>query len=100
MTFRTLVLAAVATTTLGAAARAADRSMDAGSPRVQSRGDSPAPTEGDFVVRDFRFGTAETLPSLNLHCRTRGTPRRDAAGAVRTAARILPGTGGPADDSR
>ena len=94
MTFRTLVLAAVATTTLGAAARAADRSMDAGSPRVQSRGDSPAPTEGDFVVRDFRFGTGETLPSLNLHYRTLGTPRRDASGVVRNAVLILHGTGG------
>ncbi|SRR5258706_82621 len=94
MTFRTLVLAAVATTTLGAAARAADRSMDAGSPRVQSRGDSPAPTDGDFVVRDFRFGTGETLPSLNLHYRTLGTPRRDASGVVRNAVLILHGTGG------
>ena len=54
----------------------------------------PTPTEGDFVARDFRFGTAETLPSLNLHYRTIGTPQRDAAGVVRNAVLILHGTGG------
>jgi homoserine O-acetyltransferase/O-succinyltransferase len=54
----------------------------------------PAPVEGDFVVRDFRFGTGETLPSLNLHYRTIGTPQRDASGVVRNAVMILHGTGG------
>ena len=54
----------------------------------------PTPVEGDFVVRDFRFGTGETLPSLNLHYRTIGTPRRDASGVVRNAVLILHGTGG------
>ena len=56
--------------------------------------DFPAPTEGDFVARDFRFGTGETLPSLNLHYRTIGTPQRDASGVVRNAVLILHGTGG------
>jgi homoserine O-acetyltransferase len=54
----------------------------------------PAPVEGDFVARDFRFGTGETLPSLTLHYRTIGTPRRDASGVVRNAVMILHGTGG------
>ena len=54
----------------------------------------PAPVEGDFVARDFRFGTGETLPSLTLHYRTLGTPRRDASGVVRNAVMILHGTGG------
>jgi len=94
MTLRTLWIAALATTTLGLAARAEDRSMDSESAQVQAPGDSPAPTEGDFVVRDFRFGTGETLPSLNLHYRTLGTPRRDASGVVRNAVLILHGTGG------
>ena len=56
--------------------------------------DFPAPVEGDFVVRDFRFGSGETLPALNLHYRTIGTPKRDAAGVVRNAVLILHGTGG------
>src|SRR5205809_662970 len=52
------------------------------------------PVEGDFVIRDFRFGSGETLPSLKLHYRTLGTPRRDASGVVRNAVMILHGTGG------
>src|SRR5215212_2374183 len=53
-----------------------------------------APVEGDFVLRDFRFASGDTLPSLRLHYRTLGTPRRDAAGVVRNAVMILHGTGG------
>jgi homoserine O-acetyltransferase len=56
--------------------------------------DFPSPVEGDFVARDFRFSSGETLPSLNLHYRTIGTPRRDASGVVRNAVLILHGTGG------
>src|SRR6266566_4841462 len=56
--------------------------------------DFPAPVDGDFVARDFRFGSGETLPALNLHYRTIGTPRRDASGVVRNAVMILHGTGG------
>ena len=54
----------------------------------------PTPVEGDFVARDFTFGTGDTLPSLNLHYRTIGTPRRDTSGVVRNAVLILHGTGG------
>src|SRR5712691_9002634 len=54
----------------------------------------PTPVDGDFVARDFTFGTGETLPSLNLHYRTIGTPQRDASGVVRNAVLILHGTGG------
>jgi homoserine O-acetyltransferase len=56
--------------------------------------DFPAPVEGDFVARDFRFGSGETLPALSLHYRTIGTPQRDASGVVRNAVLILHGTGG------
>jgi len=56
--------------------------------------DFPAPVEGDYVARDFRFGSGETLPSLSLHYRTIGTPQRDASGVVRNAVMILHGTGG------
>jgi len=54
----------------------------------------PAATDGDFLARDFRFGSGETLPSLKLHYRTLGTARRDASGVVRNAVMILHGTGG------
>jgi homoserine O-acetyltransferase/O-succinyltransferase len=56
--------------------------------------DHPAPTEGDFVLRDFRFASGETLPELRLHYRTLGTPRKDARGLVRNAVLIGHGTGG------
>ena len=56
--------------------------------------DFPAPVDGDYVARDFRFGSGETLPALNLHYRTIGTPQRDASGVVRNAVMILHGTGG------
>jgi homoserine O-acetyltransferase len=54
----------------------------------------PTSVEGDFVVRDFRFGTGEVLPELRLHYTTIGTPVRDAEGVVRNAVLVLHGTGG------
>jgi homoserine O-acetyltransferase len=52
------------------------------------------PVEGDFVIRNFRFTSGETLPELRLHYRTYGTPRRDADGRVTNAVLIMHGTGG------
>jgi homoserine O-acetyltransferase len=54
----------------------------------------PAPVAGDFVIRNFRFTTGETLPELRLRYHTLGEPRRDAKGVVRNAVLILHGTGG------
>jgi homoserine O-acetyltransferase len=56
--------------------------------------DYPAPVEGDFILRDFRFASGETLPELRIHYRTLGTIDRDARGEVRNAVLILHGTGG------
>jgi homoserine O-acetyltransferase/O-succinyltransferase len=53
-----------------------------------------AVTEGDFVLRDFRFASGEVLPELRLHYRTLGTPQKDASGRVRNAVLIMHGTGG------
>lgn len=36
--------------------------------------DYPAPQEGSWVVRDFRFHTGEVLPELRLHYTTVGAP--------------------------
>ena len=57
-------------------------------------GQYPDPVPGDFVLRDFRFASGETLPELRLHYMTIGQPRRDAGGVVRNAVLILHGTGG------
>ncbi len=54
----------------------------------------PAPTEGDFILRDFKFRSGETLPAPRIHYRTLGTPQRDARGVVRNAVLITHGTGG------
>src|SRR6201994_2342483 len=47
-----------------------------------------------YVANNFRFGTGETLPELNLHYLTLGTPHRNAAGHVDNAVLLLHGTGG------
>jgi homoserine O-acetyltransferase len=56
--------------------------------------DYPAPTEGDFVLKDFKFRSGESLPELRIHYRTLGTPRRDATGRVTNAVLITHGTTG------
>ena len=56
--------------------------------------DPPVPAQGDYVVKDYRFASGQTLPELKLHYRTLGTPQRDAAGRVRNAVLILHGTSG------
>jgi homoserine O-acetyltransferase len=53
-----------------------------------------AGTEGDFVLRRFRFTDGSVLPELRIHYTTLGRPRRDAAGKVRNAVLILHGTTG------
>ncbi len=54
----------------------------------------PPPVEADFVLRDFRFASGETLPELTLHYRTLGTPRKDTNGRVTNAVLIMHGTTG------
>src|SRR5437899_6463990 len=52
------------------------------------------PVEGDYVIKDFRFASGESLPDLRLHYATFGRPERDARGVVKNAVLILHGTGG------
>jgi len=54
----------------------------------------PNQREAEFVLRDFRFASGETLAELRLHYVTLGAPRRDAAGAVANGVLLLHGTGG------
>src|SRR5712671_2633231 len=54
----------------------------------------PATTEGDYVAKNFKFRSGETLPELRLHYTTLGKPERDAQGRVTNAVLILHGTGG------
>ena len=61
---------------------------------VASAADYPAPTEGDFTIRDFKFASGETLPELRLHYRTLGKPEKDAEGKTTNAVLIMHGTTG------
>jgi homoserine O-acetyltransferase len=39
-----------------------------------AQADNPAPKEGDWVARDFKFHTGEVMPELRLHYTTIGSP--------------------------
>jgi homoserine O-acetyltransferase len=54
----------------------------------------PEPQQGDFVVREFRFLSGESLPEVRIHYYTLGKSRKDAAGRTTNAVLILHGTGG------
>ena len=59
-----------------------------------SAADYPAPAEGDYTIRDFKFASGETLPELRLHYRTLGTPQKDVQGKTTNAILIMHGTTG------
>ncbi len=50
--------------------------------------------EGDYVIKDFRFGSGETLPELRMHYRTLGTAKRNAQGEIINGVVLLHGTSG------
>jgi homoserine O-acetyltransferase len=56
--------------------------------------DYPAPAEGDYTIRDFKFTSGETLPELHLHYRTLGKPEKDVQGKTTNAVLIMHGTTG------
>jgi homoserine O-acetyltransferase len=51
-------------------------------------------TQGDYIARNFRFATGESLAEVKLHYTTLGAERRDASGVIRNAVMVLHGTGG------
>jgi homoserine O-acetyltransferase/O-succinyltransferase len=56
--------------------------------------DFPDPIPGDFILRDFKFNSGETMPEVRMHYRTLGKPVRDDKGIVRNGVLVLHGTGG------
>lgn len=74
--------------------------------------DYPAPKEADWMAKDFRFHTGETLPEVRLHYRTVGAPSGEPAlilhGTAGSGATLLTkdfagelfGPGQPLDASR
>jgi homoserine O-acetyltransferase len=63
-------------------------------PSARAAGPWPGQTEGDWVLRDYKFASGEVLPELTLHYTTLGTPRRDAAGRITNAVMLLHGSSG------
>jgi homoserine O-acetyltransferase len=53
-------------------------------------------TDGNYIIKNFRFGTGESLPELKLHYLTLGEPHRDKGGHTDNAVLLLHGTGGNA----
>ena len=39
-----------------------------------SAADYPAPKQGDWIAKDFKFHTGQTMPELKLHYTTIGEP--------------------------
>jgi homoserine O-acetyltransferase/O-succinyltransferase len=52
------------------------------------------PSGNDYVIRNFKFDSGESLPELRIHYIAFGKPRRDSAGVVRNAVMVLHGTTG------
>ena len=50
--------------------------------------------EGDFIIKDYKFASDETLPELKLHYRTLGTAQRDAGGKIVNGVLLLQGNTG------
>jgi homoserine O-acetyltransferase len=63
-------------------------------PAAQQGPPLPQATEADYVIKDFKFNSGETLPELRIHYRTLGTPRKNAQGIVTNAVLVMHGTGG------
>src|SRR3712207_9094568 len=61
---------------------------------LASAADYPPPNEADFVIRDFKFASGETLPELRIHYRTIGKLEKDAQGRATNAVLITHGTTG------
>ena len=62
--------------------------------RVLRAAEYPTPAEADYVIRDFKFTSGETLPEFRIHYRTIGNPAKDEKGVVRNAVLITHGTTG------
>ena len=52
--------------------------------------DYPAPNEGDWIARDFRFHTGDVMPELRLHYTTVGAPSGVCCGYTMHPAHVCP----------
>jgi homoserine O-acetyltransferase len=54
----------------------------------------PGYQEGDYIIRNYKFASGESLPEVKLHYRAIGTARRNAAGQAVNAVLLLQGNTG------
>ena len=88
-------LAVVLATTAAPARNAtAAKSKPAAKPAATPAPPPMRPREGDFVLRDFKFRSGESLTELKIHYLTLGRPLRDSSGSIANAVLVLHGTGG------
>jgi homoserine O-acetyltransferase len=52
----------------------------------------PNQREGDFIIKDFRLKSGESMAEFKQHYTTLGTPKRNAAGDITNAVILLHGT--------
>ena len=52
--------------------------------------------DGNYIIKNFHFGSGDSIPELKLHYLTLGKPHRDAAGHTDNVILLLHGTGGDA----
>jgi len=71
-------------------------SLTGGQVFAQPRSPLPNETEGDYVIRDYRFRSGETLSEVKLHYTTVGTPIRDGRGRIRNGILVMHGSSSPA----
>ena len=84
----------LATTAASARNAAAAKSKPASKPATTPAPPPMRPREGDFVLRDFKFRSGESLTELKIHYLTLGRPLRDSSGSIANAVLVLHGTGG------
>ena len=93
---RTAMLAGLillAVTVIASPASPATRSKPGTGPTKRVLVPTPA-READYVIKDFKFRSGETLPELKIHYLTLGHPVRDSVGTIQNAVLVLHGTGG------
>src|SRR4029077_1210585 len=54
----------------------------------------PNQKEDNFIIKNFKFQSGETLPELKLHYATVGAPHKNAKGEIDNAVLLLHGTTG------
>ena len=56
--------------------------------------------EANFIIKDYKFASGETLPQLKLHYRTLGSAERNAAGEITNGVLLLATARLPGSTSR